>query len=104
MPYKNKSDYNTWMRRNQRKVKARNRAEAVEMLGGKCNHVDCNETENLHFDHVIRADKLDHRIWSWSRARRLAEIAKCQLLCEYHHVEKTMMENRGEIPRWAHYR
>ena len=100
MPYKNKSDHARMMRR----IKRVNRLEAIALLGGKCNHVDCEETDGLHFDHIIRETKSDHRIWSWSRARRLAEIAKCQLLCEYHHVEKSMTENRGEIPRWAHYR
>lgn len=87
-----------------RRIKARNRAEAIGLLGGKCQHVDCDETENLQFDHIIREDKSDHRIWRWGKARRLAEISKCQLLCTYHHVEKSMAENAGEIPRWAMYR
>lgn len=100
MPYKNRSDINAMVSR----IKARNRREAIAMLGGKCQHVDCDETENLHFDHIRREDKISHRIWVWSRTRRLAEIAKCQLLCIYHHVEKTSAENRGEIPRWAFYR
>ena len=100
MPYKNREEHNAWHQASKRK----NREEAIRLLGGQCALPDCDSTENLQFDHIRREDKVDHRIWSWSKERRLAELAKCQLLCEYHHVEKSMAENRGEIPRWAHYR
>lgn len=81
------------------------RAEALELLGGKCQHVDCDETENLQVDHIRREDKVSSKIYSWSKARRLAELAKCQLLCEYHHVEKTTAEvSDNRIPDWAFYR
>ncbi len=98
--YKTREGYNAY----HREYKARHRREAVAMLGGVCAHPDCEETETLQFDHINPDKKTCHRIWSWSRARRLAEIAKCQLLCYYHHVEKHVNENDGEIPRWAFYR
>ena len=101
--YKRKRDvtkHNLLCRENKR----RNRIEAIRLLGGKCAHLECSETDNLHFDHIIREDKISHRIWAWSKTCRIAELAKCQLLCEYHHVEKSMAENRGEVPRWANYR
>ncbi len=115
MPYKNAKDkrksnvryraaHPEQHRTRCRESKRKNRAEGVAFLGGVCANPDCEETENLHVDHIRREDKTSHRIWTWSRARRFAELAKCQLLCIYHHVEKTMAENRGEIPRWAFYR
>jgi hypothetical protein len=66
---------------------AARRAAGVELLGGKC--VECGSTEELEFDHVDPVQKISHRIWSWADARRLAELAKCQLLCAGCHLEKT---------------
>ena len=66
----------------------RNRQEAVEAAGGKC--VKCPSTEKLQFDHIDPKQKVNHRIWTWSPARRAAELAKCQLLCEPCHIQKTI--------------
>ncbi|QBZ72742.1 HNH endonuclease [Gordonia phage GodonK] len=52
--------------------------------------VDCNTTENLQLDHVDPSLKIDHRIWSWSAARREAELAKCVVRCHDCHVVKTV--------------
>lgn len=51
--------------------------------------VRCGSTENLQLDHIDRATKISHNIWSWSEVRREAEIAKCQVLCDPCHQEKT---------------
>lgn len=51
--------------------------------------VRCGSTENLQLDHIDRTTKISHNIWSWSEARREAEIAKCQVLCDPCHQEKT---------------
>lgn len=56
--------------------------------------VQCGSTENLELDHIDRTTKIDHKIWSWTRVKREAEIAKCQVLCHDCHKEKTRAENR----------
>ena len=58
--------------------------------------VVCGSTEELELDHVDPRLKVSHSIWSWRRERREAEIAKCQILCRKHHVEKTLLN--GEHP------
>lgn len=51
--------------------------------------VTCDSTDRLELDHVNPAEKIDHRIWSWSQERREAEIAKCQVLCYTCHKAKS---------------
>lgn len=51
----------------------------------------CGSTTNLEIDHIDPSKKVSHRIWSWSKARREAELAKCQILCITHHREKTAL-------------
>lgn len=72
-----------------RAYKRNRRAEAIAMLGGVC--VKCGTTENLEIDHVDPSTKLyEIRDVLWYRRDvRLAELAKCQLLCEDHHSDKT---------------
>lgn len=53
----------------------------------------------LEIDHIDPRQKLSHRIWSWSPARREAELGKCQVLCQKHHLEKTKLN--GDIPDWG---
>lgn len=57
----------------------------------------CGGVDQLELDHVDRTTKLHkghHAIWSWSQARREAELAKCQVLCRACHREKTRVENQ----------
>lgn len=54
--------------------------------------VICGSRDRMEIDHVDRAEKISHRIWSWSRSRLDAELAKCQALCHVHHLEKTVGE------------
>lgn len=75
-------------------------AKALDYLGGSC--AVCGSTTNLEFDHVDPATKiLDissaiHReCWSWIRLKD--ELDKCQLLCNEHHLVKTV-ESYGEQP------
>ncbi|MEM1416560.1 MAG: HNH endonuclease [Myxococcota bacterium] len=51
--------------------------------------VKCGSVERLELDHIDPAQKVTHSIWSWSQARREAEIAKCQVLCRRCHKRKT---------------
>ena len=45
----------------------------------------CWYNENLELHHLDPGEKEDHKIWSWSKARREAEIAKCTILCQKCH-------------------
>lgn len=71
------------------------RKEYIKTLGGKC--VRCASKRNLHFDHIdastkaydVGAHLLD------SRDKVMAELAKCQLLCQRCHIAKTR-EGRGQ--------
>jgi hypothetical protein len=74
----------------QRDWMARRRAEALE--GRAC--IDCGATERLEFDHRDPAEKLDHRVWSWSVARITAELAKCDVRCAHCHRRRHAAERR----------
>ncbi len=56
------------------------------------NCLKCGSVERLELDHVDRATKVTHSIWSWSESRRLTEIAKCQVLWHDCHWEKTKVD------------
>jgi 5-methylcytosine-specific restriction endonuclease McrA len=60
----------------------------------------CGSWEQLEVDHIDPAQKVDHRLWSWSKERRDAELAKCQVLCHTCHLDKTR-ENGDYAPRAA---
>ncbi|WP_079074766.1 HNH endonuclease [Streptomyces atriruber] len=51
--------------------------------------VNCGSRDRLELDHIDPSQKAEHSIWSWSKVRREAEIAKCQILCRPCHWEKT---------------
>lgn len=72
------------------------RAEAIELLGGCC--TICGSTEDLDIDHVDPALKTMSvsKLWSVAKARYLAELKLCQLLCRPHHRQKTAAEQ--EVP------
>lgn len=55
--------------------------------------VDCGGDEQLELDHVDPSVKVSHSIWSWSRARRDVELAKCVVRCRSCHQVKTVAEN-----------
>jgi len=90
MPYKDPEA----QRKYQREWMARRRKEWFEQ-NGPC--VDCGSNENLELDHVDRRFKVSHRIWSWSAARREAELAKCVARCSPCHDGKTLV--LGEYTR-----
>lgn len=68
------------------------RAEAYELLGGKC--VKCGATEDLEIDHVDRNTKTVDvsRFNSMSRQKFMEELKLCQLLCHEHHKQKSAEE------------
>ena len=69
------------------------RKYAIAALGGKC--AKCGATDRLEFDHIEPSTKL-FKISDVARREDLwlAELAKCQLLCNACHREKTAQEIR----------
>lgn len=57
---------------------------------GPC--VKCGSSKDLQVDHVDSTKKVTHRVWSWSKIRREAELAKCQVLCAECHRDKSRLE------------
>lgn len=59
----------------------------------------CAGRERLELDHIDPETKLASEIWSWSEPRRLAEIAKCRVLCRAchnkHHADEMRMATVG---------
>lgn len=78
------------------------KAKAIERLGGRC--VSCGSTEALEFDHIDPAlksfDVLER--WSIAAVRFLAEVDKCQLLCETCHKTKHEAQH-GTLARYSHH-
>jgi hypothetical protein len=69
----------------------------------------CPATEGLELHHRDPSKKEHHAIWSWSTARRLAELAKCIVLCEACHqkahadarrVEAELRNPHGTVRRY----
>lgn len=99
--------HNEYLRDYQARRYQTRRAEAIAILGGSCVH--CGSTDSLQFDHIDREEK------SFSIAKRLtgapwkvivAELQKCQLLCEPCHAVKTHVVERDESlnnPRLAEH-
>lgn len=81
MPYKDPEKQRTY----NREWLASRRAA---WLADKCCAV-CGAVADLEVDHIDSSEKVDHKVWSWSPARREAELAKCQVLCEKHHKKKS---------------
>jgi hypothetical protein len=52
----------------------------------------CPSTDRLEIHHRDRANKVSHRIWSWTLERRRAELAKCQILCFSCHKLETSLQ------------
>ena len=80
----------------------RRHAEAVAALGGHC--ARCLETDELQFDHIDPSTKsmTIAKMWTASEERFQAELAKCQLLCVPHHLEKTLAERGMTAARGTH--
>ena len=54
-------------------------------------------TDDLETDHVDPEQKVSHRVWSWTKARRDEELKKCQVLCRLCHQIKTNRERREGV-------
>jgi hypothetical protein len=88
MSYTNRQkqrDYqNTWLKNRRLKWLQEN---------GPC--AECGSWEKLEVDHINPETKIDHKVWSWSQERRDIELAKCQVLCNYCHLRKSLPERNS---------
>jgi hypothetical protein len=60
----------------------------LALVGRHCER--CGTTDELEFHHLDPADKISHRIWSWSWERIAKELEKCEMLCAPCHRERHM--------------
>lgn len=90
MPYKDKEK----QREYQRQWMARRREEWLE-ANGPCQF--CGSGEDLEVDHIDPEHKVSHRVWSWSKERREAELANCRVLCSDCHKERTAEYRRDQV-------
>ena len=84
MPYKDRlkqREYqNSW-------TKKRRVAWLTE--NGPC---ECGSWVDLEVDHVDPSQKVTHRVWTWTAARRAVELAKCRARCKECHSKKSKTE------------
>lgn len=92
-----RAEYNAAMNSYMKERWRKRRAAAVTQLGGEC--VECGATEELEFDHIDPSTKVSTiaQLSSASEVRFQAELAKCQLLCKEHHLEKSRREGSLKI-------
>lgn len=67
----------------------------------------CGSAKKLEVDHIDPSTKVSHSVWSWSKERREAELAKCQVLCGKCHKAKSRAAREpthGTHSRYAHRR
>jgi hypothetical protein len=89
---RSREQYNAYMAAYMKAQYDRRHAAAVAQLGGHC--ARCEVTDDLQFDHIDPSTKTMTiaKMWTASEVRFQAELAKCQLLCVRHHLEKTLAE------------
>lgn len=85
MPYRDRAEQNRF----QAEWTRRRRQEWIT-ANGPC--AECGSWQALELDHIDPEQKVEHRVWSWSEARRVEELKKCQVLCESCHAKKTAYE------------
>jgi hypothetical protein len=59
----------------------RKRRTAWFRENGPCSKCGTWNMDRLRLHHVDKNDKVDHKVWSWSKKRRECELAKCVVLC-----------------------
>lgn len=69
----------------------------ADFLAGK-SCVSCGSLDRLEVDHIDPKTKTHHAVWSWADERRRTELAKCQVLCNSCHMEKSLVDG-SRAPR-----
>lgn len=46
----------------------------------------CGSAVDLEVHHRNPAEKVAHRVWTWAEPRRMAELAKCDVVCRACHI------------------
>lgn len=87
MPYADKEQQRAYQREWMRRRRA-------EWFAGKA-CAWCGVRDGLELDHVDRLAKVSHALWSWSKKRRDAELAKCRALCKACHLHRTRQQLRN---------
>ncbi len=90
-PMKSKTEQREYQRRWMRARRDRWLQE-----NGPCRR--CGSEESLEVDHIDPQTKVTHAVWSWSKARRDRELAKCQVLCKVCHKAKSDAAMRVHSP------
>jgi 5-methylcytosine-specific restriction endonuclease McrA len=78
MPYASVEQQRTYQREWARQRRAR-------LLGPGACCMRCGATERLELHHLVKDEKVSHRITTWAPARAQAEAAKCWVLCSRCH-------------------
>lgn len=82
MSYKDPEQQRAYMRK-----WMHDRRQAWLSVHGPC--TQCRSRRRLEVHHRDPTQKVDHKVWSWTRERREAELAKCEVLCHRCHVKLT---------------
>ena len=99
MPSKN---YNEYMAKYMLRRYHQRRADAIDLLGGEC--VVCGTEDRLEIDHIdptLKSFSIP-KLWSVSQKRFDEELSKCQLLCKFHHEEKSVNEHGKKRAKGTH--
>lgn len=98
------ADYNPEMNRYMKDRYTRRRNEWLVKLGGAC--VECGTVEQLEFDHIDPRTKeysIAKILSGGSEAKVAAEMAKCQLLCHEHHLNKSRADRLAGLTHKKKY-
>lgn len=103
MKGRTKEEYNEYMKEYMLKRYHQRRAEIISLLGGVC--TSCGSTDELEIDHKDPTEKefnLSRKLHTLSKEKLDEEVAKCQLLCDKCHNEKSVGEKGQTIARGTH--
>lgn len=91
MPYRDPEAQRAYQREWMRKRRA------AYLDGKRC--AFCNADSDLEIHHFDPAIKVSHAIWSWTAAKREAELAKCIVVCHSCHVQRHREERPTHCKR-----
>jgi hypothetical protein len=89
-----------------RRAYQRKRAAArrEQLLGADAECMKCGSGTRLELHHLVKGEKVSHRITTWAAARARAEAAKCWILCKACHLALHADERRAACGTDSAYR